>query len=64
MAQSPYDSIEKSVLYAILAVLLDVSEHLNVVTDCQYAVRVISDIKTTELIAHYSELTLWFNYRK
>ena len=61
MAQSPYDSVKKKIeLYAILTVLLDFPESLNVVTDSQYAKRVVLHIETAELILDDSELTLLF----
>ena len=46
MVQSPYDSVKKKriELYAILAVLLDFPEPPNIVTDSQYAKRVVLHI--------------------
>ena len=37
VAESPYKSVQKSELYAIIMVLSDFQESLNIVTDCQYA---------------------------
>lgn len=54
MTESPYDSFQKSELYAILMVLFSRTYALN----SQYAV--ILRIKTTRLIPNDSELTLLF----
>ena len=37
VTESPYKSVQKSELYAIIMVLSDFQESLNIVTDCQYA---------------------------
>ena len=60
MAQSPYDSVQKSELYAILLTLLGFPESLNIITDSQYAERVLLHIETAELIWDDIELTLLF----
>ena len=63
MVQSPYDSVIKKKrieLYAILAVLVDFPEPLNIVTDSQYAKRVVLHTETDELNLDDSELTLLF----
>lgn len=60
MTESPYKSVQKSELYAILMVLSDFQEPLNIVTDSQYAERVVLHIETAELIQDYSELTSLF----
>ncbi|KAL6055503.1 hypothetical protein STEG23_020485, partial [Scotinomys teguina] len=60
VVQSPYNSVQKSELYAILLVLMDFSEPLNIVTDSQYAERVVLHIETAEFIPDESELTLLF----
>lgn len=44
--QSPYISIKKSELYAILMELLDFLESLTTITDSQYAKRVVLQIET------------------
>ncbi|KAL6092317.1 hypothetical protein STEG23_003249, partial [Scotinomys teguina] len=60
VVQSPYNSVQKSELYAILLVLMDFSEPLNIVTDSQYAERVVLHIDTAEFIPDESELTSLF----
>ena len=60
MDQSPYDSVQKAELYAILMVLRDFKEPLNIVTDLQYAESVILHIETAEFIPDDTELTLLF----
>ena len=50
MEQSPYNSVQKVELYAILMVLMDFNEPLNIVTDSQYAERVVLHIETAEFI--------------
>ena len=52
MAESPYKSVQKSELYAILILLSDFQESLNIVTD--------SHIETAEFIQDDSELTSLF----
>ena len=39
--KSPYTSIQKSELHAILMVLLDYPDSLNIITDSLYAERVV-----------------------
>lgn len=41
MAQSSYNSAQKSELYALLMVLLDFPHSLNIVTGSQYAERLV-----------------------
>ena len=60
MEQSPYDSVQKAELYAILMVFRDFKESLNIITDSQYAERVILHIETTEFIHDDTELTSLF----
>ncbi|KAL6032267.1 hypothetical protein STEG23_036677, partial [Scotinomys teguina] len=60
VVQSPYNSVQKSKLYAILLVLMDFSEPLNIVTDSQYAERVVLHIETAKFIPDESELTSLF----
>ena len=60
MTQSLCDSVQKSGLYAILMILLDFPETLNVVTDSPHAEMVALQIKTVELIPDDSKLTLLF----
>ncbi|KAL6031325.1 hypothetical protein STEG23_000678 [Scotinomys teguina] len=60
VVQSPYHSVQISELYAILFVLMDFSEPLNIVTDSQYAERVVLHIETAEFIPDESELTSLF----
>ena len=49
VVQSPHDSDQNSELYAILMVLLDFKEPLNIITDSQYAKRVVLLIETVNL---------------
>ncbi|KAL6093039.1 hypothetical protein STEG23_031351, partial [Scotinomys teguina] len=60
VVQSPYNSVQKSELYAILLVLMDFLEPLNIVTDSQYVERVVLHIETAEFIPDESELTSLF----
>lgn len=60
MAQTTYDSAQKSELYGILRVLLDFPGPVNVVTDSQYAERGVLHIETSELIPYDSETSLEF----
>ena len=60
MEQSPYDSVQKAELYAVLMVLRDFKEPLNTITDSQYAERVILHIETAEFIPDDTELTSLF----
>ena len=60
MEQSPYNSVQKAELYAILMVLRDFKEPFNIVTDSQYTERVILHIETTEFILDDTELTILF----
>ena len=55
--QSPYDSVQKAELYAIIMVLRDFKEPLNIITDSQYVERVILHIETAEFISDDKELT-------
>ena len=49
MEQSPYNSVQKAELYVILMVVRDFIEHLNTVTDSQYAERVVLHIELLNL---------------
>ena len=60
MAQSPYNTVQKSELYAIVIVLMDFTELLNIVTDSQYAERVVLHIETADFINVESELSSLF----
>ena len=60
MNQSPYYSAQKSELYVILMVLMDFTESVNIVTDLQYAERVVLHIEITEFIPDDTKLTLLF----
>ena len=62
MVQTPYNLVKKLELGAIVMVLCDFPESLNIVTDSQYAERIVLQIETTELIPDVSELTLLFTY--
>ncbi|EGV93609.1 HERV-K_3q27.3 provirus ancestral Pol protein [Cricetulus griseus] len=53
-------SVQKAELYAILMVLMDFTEPLNIVTDSQYAERVVLHIEPAEFIPDDTELTLLF----
>ncbi|KAL6082528.1 hypothetical protein STEG23_004612 [Scotinomys teguina] len=56
VVQSPYNSVQKAELYANLMVLMDFTEPLNIVTDSQYAERVVLHIETAEFIPDNTEL--------
>ena len=58
--KSPYTSVQKSQIYAVLTVLLDYPESLNIITDSLYAERVILHIETAEFVPDNSELTILF----
>ncbi|KAL6093193.1 hypothetical protein STEG23_016117 [Scotinomys teguina] len=60
VVQSPYNSVQKAELYAILMVLMDFTEPLNIVTDSQYAERVVLHIETAEFIPDNTELSSLF----
>ena len=60
MEQSPYNSVQKAEIYVILMVLRDFKEPHNIVTDSQYAERVILHIETAEFIPDDTELTSLF----
>ena len=60
VVQSPHDSDQNSELYAILMVLLDFKETLNIIADSQYAKRVVLLIETVKPIPNDSELPLLF----
>lgn len=65
VAESPYKSVQKSELYAIFMGLSDFQESLNIVTDSQYAERVVLYIETAELIQNdLNWLHYLFNYKK
>ena len=57
MEQRPYNSVKKSELYAILMVLRDFKESFNIVTDSQYAERIVFHIETAEFITDDTELS-------
>ena len=58
--QSPYNSVQKSELYAIVMVLMDFTEPLNIVTDSQYAERVVLHVETADFVNDESELLSLF----
>ena len=60
MEQSPYNSVQKVKLFAILMVIRDLKELLNIVNNLQYAERVILHIDTAEFIQDDTELTSLF----
>lgn len=60
MAQSPYGSVQKSKLFAMVMVLIDFPEPLSKVTESQYAESVLLHIETIEFILDDIELTLLF----
>lgn len=60
MIQSPYDSVQKSQLYAIIIVPIDFIEPLRIVTDSRYTESVVLHIKINEFIPDDLELTLLF----
>lgn len=60
VVESPYNSVKISQLYAILMVLLDFQESLNIVTDSHYAERVVLCTETVELIQDDAKLTSLF----
>ena len=58
--QNPYDSVQNSELHAILMILRDFKEPLNIVTDSQYAERVVLHIEIAEFIPDDTELASLF----
>ena len=60
MEWSPYNSTQKAEWYAILMLLRDFKEHLNTVTNSQYAERVILHIEIIEFKQDDTELTSLF----
>ena len=60
VAESPYKSVQKSKLYTIIRVLSDFQESLSIITDSQFAERVVFHIETAEFIQDDSELTSLF----
>ena len=60
MEQSPYNSVQKSELYAVLMALRYFKELLHIIIDLQYAERVVLHIETTEFILDDTELTSLF----
>ena len=58
--QRPHDSVQKSELYAIFMVLRDFKESFNIVTNSQYAERVVLHIEITEFVPGDTQLTLLF----
>ena len=58
--QSPYNSVQKVKLFAILMVIRDFIESLNILTNSKYAERVILHIETSEFIPANRELTSLF----
>ena len=62
MVQSPYNSVQKSELYAIVIVLMDFIKPLNMrVADSQFAERVALHIETPDFMNDKLELTSLFN---
>lgn len=64
MTQTPYGSLQKSELYAVLIVLIDYMGTMNIVTNPQYAERIVMQIETSEYILHNTELTLLLIQKK
>ena len=60
VTQSPYNSVQKAELYAIIMVLLDFTAPLDVITDSQYAEGVVLHIETADIIPDDTDLTLLF----
>ena len=60
MEQTTYNSVQKAELHAILIVLRDFNEALNIVTDSQYAEKFILHIETAEFIPDDIELNSLF----
>ncbi|ERE69715.1 sorting nexin-6-like protein [Cricetulus griseus] len=60
VVQNPYTSEQKAELYAILMVLKDFTEPLNIVIDSQYAERVVLHIETAEFVPDNTELISLF----
>lgn len=58
--QSAYDSVQKSELHTSLMISLNFREHLNMVTDSQYAESVVLHMETVELIPDGTELNFLF----
>lgn len=57
--QSPCASVQNSELYAIFMVLSKLPESLNIVTESQYAERVVLHTATAEFVLDNSEFTLF-----
>ena len=60
VTQSPYNSVQKAELYAIIMVLLDFTEPLNIITDSQYAEGIVLHSETDDIIPDNTDLTLLF----
>lgn len=61
VAESPYKSVEKSESYVILMVLSDFQGPLIIITDSQYAERLVLHIEVVELVQDNSVLTPLFS---
>ena len=60
MKQNPYNSVQNAELCAVLMVLRDFKEPLNIVTDLQYAERVVLHIETAKFMPDDAELSSLF----
>ena len=60
MKQNPNNSVQKAKLYAILMVIRNFKEPLNIVTDSQHAEIVVLHIETAEFIPDHTKLTSLF----
>ena len=56
MKQSRYNSVQKAEMHAILIVIRGFKEPLNIITDSQYAEKVILHIETAKFIPDDTEL--------
>ena len=59
--QTPFRSVQKAELAAIIMLLQDYSDPLNLVTDSQYAEHTVKEIETATLIADGSEIVQLFS---
>ena len=59
--QTPFHSVQKAELSAIIMLLQDCSDSLNLVTDSQYAEHTVKEIETATLTADGSELIQLFS---
>ena len=59
--QTPYNSVQKAELSAIILLLTDISDAINIVIDSQYVEQVVLNIETMTLIPDATEITRLFS---